>query len=239
MHKSKGKVSKFACLAAGLAIAMSLAPGVAAPLVRIVITDAQGTLTLPGPNGSDPVGCGVLSSGGGCSTAKSGFQVSSGPAFLQPCTAVLHTSDLNLSGGACQIDNNVTSQPAAGTGEVTVANSNCSSFTINYLAGAPPIASQNVWFQDGGGRTWRVTQLRIKTKNGAPQGLGYAWQIAGRIDGTANYESWLNIKDFSNGDIFQLMIKGGGMASAVACNATQPVTGFTFQFEADSNPLNL
>jgi hypothetical protein len=210
-----------------------------AALFRIVIQDSEGAMTLPGQNGSNP-GCGIKSSGGGCSTAQSGFYLQSGPAFLQPCAAVLYTTDVNFSAGTCQIDNNNSSSPSAGTGSVTVDDSSgCSSFTVDYVTGDPPASGQQVWFQDGGGRTWRVTQFHLKAVNGAPQGLGYAWTIAGRRDGVTPpiYDSWMDIKDFSNGDTFRLLIVKGGLAAAVACNSTNPVTGFTFKLEADTQSV--
>lgn len=175
-------------------------------ITRIIINDAQGGLT----------NCGILGSSSGCT---GDLEMYSGIPWLSVCAAVT-VGESGTSAGDCQFNNNRT-PPGPGTGTATISNSACTAFKLEMSSFG------NLWFEDGGGRSWKVIYLVMNFRNGAPSGAGYAWDLD-----TSKLNKF-TVTDPTNAEIHHVFFKSADLASSLACGAVR-IRQFTFHFTADS-----
>ncbi|MCA1831690.1 MAG: hypothetical protein ABR548_06810 [Actinomycetota bacterium] len=175
----------------------------------------EGALAIPSV-------CGLREVAGGCGTPAPGLYVATGAPFLQPCALA---ADPGTGVAACSLtDGAEEPSTAAGMGSALVDDvAGCSSATITLASDAPSSIYIDLLGVDDvypGRSRWKVTYLSITMREGAPDGLGYRWQIdSGSFFGTS----------VAGNDPIRVRFEGGEVFSAVACSSSAPVTGFTFK----------
>lgn len=179
-----------------------VSPAIAADPVGVNITSATGTIVLP------PT-CAVKNPSGGCISWTSGFQMSSGATYLQPCAA----ENVYVGGGSlpgpCQFHNG-SGGPLSGD-VIVGSGGDCASFQIWFRD------TGTAKFTDAAQSDWNVKSLVIPTSNGTPVGLGYAWDVTAGSLRAENAAGTLRIS------IDNL---SGSLTSSNVCSSVQSVTQF-------------